>query len=576
MTGREYSRVMRMELILELSQRMAVIALMAFVLVRARAFRHSAGAGRPRDRWLLAVLFGLIAIAGTYMGVPIQGAIANSRVVGAAVGGLLGGPRVGLLAGLIGGAHRYALGGFTALSCGLSTLLEGLLAGWIHNRVGPDRLDWRVGFATGFIAEVFQMVIILAISRPFSAALELVQAIAIPMTLVNAAGVAMFVLIIRDALAAEERIASFHTQKVLQIATATLPYLRRGLDMDSARRVAQIIFLNTGASAVALTDHTRILAHVGAGAEHHPPGSPVHTAASRKALETGMVQVCPTRADIGCERADCPLAAGLVMPLQVRGQIVGTLKIYRDEEFSMSPQFVELATGMAGLFSTQLELAELERQAQMATRAELKALRAQINPHFLFNALNTISAFVRMDPERARELLAHLSDFFRRTLRRNEELVSVAEELELVECYLTIERARFGGRLQVVVDLAPAVLRQRIPPFTLQPLVENALKYGLLPRAGGGTVRVEGRLSEGTVRLTVSDDGEGMDPEVAAAVLAGRAASRQGSGIGLSNVNERLKGHFGPGAALQIRSRPGAGTAVSLCLPAEEVPRVLQ
>lgn len=560
-----------MALILDLAERMALIGLTAFVLLRVRAFRRLlAGTGRPRDRWLLALVFGLIAIAGTYSGIPTNGAIANSRVVGAAVGGLLGGPWVGLLAGLLGGGHRFMLGGFTALSCGISTVVEGLLAGWIHLKAGDARLDWRVGFVTGLVSELLQMAIILAFSRPFADAWALVKVIAIPMTLVNACGIALFVLIIREALATEDRIACFHTHKVLEIARATLPYLRRGLDEQSAQRVAEIIYGQTGAAAVALTDRTRVLAHIGKGADHHKPGDPIRTTATRTALTSGEVQQATSREEIGCEYATCALSSGLIMPLHVSGEVVGVLKIY--EEKGMTPLFIELATGMASLFSTQLQLADLERRAQMGTRAELKALRAQINPHFLFNALNTISSFVRTNPDGARELLASLSEVFRRTLRSSEELVCVAEELELVDCYLAIEKARFGDRLQVEMNVAPGILRQRIPPFTLQTLVENAVKHGLMPRSAGGKVRVEGRLDGGSIILTVSDDGAGMTPAAAAAALAGRTTGRS-SGIGLMNVNERLKGYFGPGATLQISTAPGAGTSVSMRLPAASLIR---
>ncbi|HYG59509.1 MAG TPA: histidine kinase, partial [Symbiobacteriaceae bacterium] len=435
-------------------------------------------------------------------------------------------------------------------------------------RVGQQRLDWRVGFVTGLVAEALQMIIILLVSRPFADAWALVQVIAVPMTLVNASGLALFLLIIKEGVDQEDRLVCFYTHKVLEVARDTLPFLRRGLDPQSAQEVARLIQTRTGAAAVALTDQTGVLAHVGIGADHHRPGDPIRTAATRQALTEGLPQVAAGAHEIGCEIKGCPLGSGVVVPLVVRGQVVGTLKLYQPKNTPVSPPLVEQATGMAGLFSTQLELADLERQAQMATRAELKALRAQINPHFLFNALNTISSFVRTDPDGARNLLAHLSDFFRRTLRSSEELVTVAEELELVESYLTIELARFGPRLRVETNVAPALLRCPIPPFTLQPLVENAVKHGLLPRSTGGTIRLTGRMDGGAAVLTVADDGDGMDPGVAAGALVGRSSGR---GIGLINVNERLKGHFGPDAGLSIHTARGAGTTITLRLPAPVV-----
>lgn len=562
------------ELALALAERMAVIATIAYVLSQFRIFRRFlAGRGSLRDKVILSVVFGLMAIGGTYLGIPVRGAIANSRVVGAVVAGLLGGPAVGLAAGLIGGVHRYLVGGFTALACGLSTTVEGLLGGMVYRTVKTDRFDWKLGFATGFLAETLQMIIILAVSRPFDEAWELVKIIGWPMILVNSAGIAIFVRIIRSVTHEEERIAAFHTHKALQIAGLTLPYLRKGLDAESAAQVSRIILETTGAAAVAVTDRNQVLAHAGLGDDHHRPGSPIQTETTRHVVESGKLKIARKRSEIGCPHPGCRLASGVVVPLKCGARVVGTLKLYQSRENTITASDVEFLNGMAGLFAVQLELAELAREAQLAAGAELKALRAQINPHFLFNALNTVMSFCRTDPMKARDLLAHLSEFFRRNLKSGGDAVTFAEELEQVESYLTIEKARFGDRLEVITEADPSVLKENVPPFILQPLVENAVKHGLLPKMEGGTIRIKARRAGDVLELTVSDDGVGLNPDRFRKILAGQGSETGGLGIGLKNVNDRLKNIFGPDHALTIESSPGRGTTVRMKIHCPYTPR---
>lgn len=559
------------ELALDLAERMAVIAIAAYVLTQFRVFRRFlAGGGSLADKLALSLVFGLMAIAGTYLGIPVRGAIANSRVIGPAVAGLLGGPAVGLASGFIGGLHRYTLGGFTGLSCGLSTTVEGLLAGVLSLKIRRRQLDWRIGFLAGVVLEALQMVIILLVSRPFADAVALVGVIALPMIAVNSVGIAIFVQIITGVIRDEERIAAFHTHKALKIARRTLPHLRRGLDEESAERVARIILETTDAAAVAVTDTAMVLAHVGRGSDHHTAGMPIITQTTQDVIRDGRLRVARYPSEIGCPADNCPLRSGVVVPLSCRGRVVGTLKLYHTQRNTITRADVEFLNGIAGLFATQLELAELAKQAQLATRAELKALRAQINPHFLFNALNTIISFCRTDPMVARTLLTHLADFFRRSLKSAGDLVTFAEELEHVEAFLTIERARFGDRLVVVSRVDPASTNLLVPPFILQPLVENAVKHGIGPKMEGGTVWVTARLAAGRLALEVRDDGVGMPANRCRQVLAGGEQDDQdggGLGIGLRNVSDRLHSLYGEDHFLDITSAPGRGTTVTIRLP---------
>lgn len=564
----------RLDLLFLLGQRMAVIATVAYVLSHFRAFRRFLRRAATREeRIFLTLFFGLFAIVGTYMGIPIHGAIANSRVIGAAVAGLLGGPWVGLAAGFIGGLHRYFVGGFTALACGVSTTVEGFTAGLVYQFWPYYRTRWTVGFLVGFLDETLQMLIILLLAKPFSEALALVKIIALPMTLVNAVGLAIFISIVEDVERREEQLGARQTQKVLEIARKTLPHLRRGLDRRSAQAVARIIYEAGEVAAVAVSDRQRVLAHVGAGMERNPPGSPLSPSVLRQVIGRGAVLISENGRELSCPHADCPFGSSITVPLRARQEVVGSLTIFHREEGAVTAVDRELILGMSHLLETQLELAELEQRAQLATRAELKALQAQINPHFLFNALNTIVSLSRDRPEEARRLTINLSEYFRRNLGQNRDFVTLKEELEHVEAYLAIEKARFEDRLQVVIDVDPALEQLRVPPLILQPIVENAVKHGLLPKREGGTVWITARLLDQRAKITVRDNGVGLKARKKAVLPGAREA---GARIGLRNVQERLKNLYGSQGGLRMTPLPEGGVRVDIHLPAEFIPKMTE
>jgi two-component system LytT family sensor kinase len=203
----------------------------------------------------------------------------------------------------------------------------------------------------------------------------------------------------------------------------------------------------------------------------------------------------------------------------------------------------------------------------MLARAEVRALRAQISPHFVYNALSAIASFVRTDPERARELILEFAEFTRYSFRSHGDFTTLAEELRSIDRYLTIERARFGDRLQVRLQIAPEVLPVGLPFLCLQPLVENAVRHGLSRKPGVGMVSIEARDAGAECHITVEDDGVGMDPAVLVAGVA-EAADRHDSGhVGLSNVDERLRSVFGDQFGLVVETGIGAGTKVSMRVP---------
>lgn len=562
---------MDLGLMMPLAERTAVLIVAALLFTRVRAFRSILNQQATwREKAVMVLIFSAISILGTYNGIWYQDAIANSRVIGTVVAGLLAGPWVGLLTGLVAGIHRYSLGGFTDLACAISTISEGLIAGLIYQfqRNRQQEIGWRTALCVGFFAEWMQMGIILLVARPYADALALVQFISIPMSVVNSLGIAILVIIIDLVKKEEDRIGALQAQRTMQVADKTLSYLREGLTFDSARKVAEEILRTTRVAAVAITDTKTVLAHVGAGSSHHVVGEGITTKATQAVLDTRELMIAKSRDEIGCKESNCPLRYAILVPLMRRREVAGVLKLYQDRSRKLSAVDLELVRGLGNLISTQLELAELEKQSRLLADAEIKALHAQINPHFLFNALNTIVSFIRFRPEQARELLIHLGEYFRRNLHDSGGYVSLAEELEHIEAYLAIERARFGEKLQVKYDIEAGVERFVVPGLILQPLVENAVKHGLLPKREGGTVAIRARRTDGrTLELTVADDGVGMDKDPFVPVQDRAEGKRRLSGIGLSNVKSRLQSVYGQPYGIVIESVPGEGTTCVITLP---------
>jgi two-component system LytT family sensor kinase len=250
-----------------------------------------------------------------------------------------------------------------------------------------------------------------------------------------------------------------------------------------------------------------------------------------------------------------------VVPVTGADAVLGALIAYGP---TVSAGLVRATEEVAKWVSTQVELAELDRSRTRAIEAELRALRAQISPHFVYNSLAAIASFVRTDPERARELLLEFADFTRYAFRRGGEFTTLADELRNIERYLVLEQARFGDRLQVQLRIAPEVLPVAVPFLAIQPLVENAVRHGLQAKPGVGRITLAAEDTGSEAMIWVEDDGVGADPELIRQVLAGHSES---GSIGLANVDARLRQVFGEGYGLVVETAPGAGTKVSFRVP---------
>ena len=549
-------------LLYQMIARMSMAATLAFLLAQIKLFRRvSYQYAGVADKIKLAVIFGLIGIGGTYVGIPVDDALANSRVIGVMAAGLVGGPLVGLGAGLVAGGHRFFLGGFTSFSCALSSVVEGILAGWVKTHYPGRTIPWQVALLTGAAGEVLQMLIILLTASPWEQAMDLVKKIALPMTAANSIGIAVFMLIIKTIIDDQQRTGARQAQKVLHIATKTLPYFRRGMNQESAAAAAAIIYEYGGYDAAAVTNTERILAFAGAEAQHHLQQQHF-TRATHQVIKSGEIYMARNAAAIGCAHDGCRLQSAIIVPLKSGVRVVGTIKLYYLASGRLNAADAVFAEGLAQLLSVQLELAELERQAAQTAEAELKALQAQINPHFLFNTLNTIISLVRLQPMVARDLLVRLSEIFRFTLQKSGKEITLAEEMAQVRAYLTIEKARYGDKINFAEQIRVNPETYLIQSLTLQPLVENAIKHGLRAKEEGGKIILSADEKPDWIEITVKDDGAGFSLTEQNPLTAPCEGH-----IGLRNVHERLRSQYGKSCGLAIESCPGAGTTVTIRIP---------
>lgn len=544
---------------------MAVFMVVGYLYCKSPWFRPLANDRLVfKDKILLFFFFSGLSILGTYLGHPIQDALANTRAIGPVLAGLIGGPILGTSVGFSGGLHRFFQGGFTAFSCGLSTTVEGFIGGMIHlylartNRV-QQVFNPGVAFLAAMVAEIVQMAIIISVSRPLVDAVNLVKVIALPMILTSSFGSALFISMIRDQRDMRDRAAAEFLARALNIAERTLGLLARGFDTKTANSLAKIIHEETGVSAVAITDTEKVLAFVGAGSEHHLPGDPISSDLTRDAIsENKVVFVDGVEQKFICPISDkCALNSTLVVPLTDENSVVGTIKLYEDKNKRFLNMNKSLGQGIARLLSNQLLISRYEQQKNLLVMAELKLLQAQVNPHFLFNSLNTIVAILRNDPQRARELLIHLSAFMRKNLNRTRELSTLEEELAHVNSYLTIEKARYEDRLTVVTEIDRALLNLTLPAFTLQPLVENAIKHGIANMLEPGTVKIKAYRKNGTAIIDIEDNAGSFFEK------------RNEDGLGIRIVDKRIKLVMGHNFGAEAQCIPYQKTLLRVSVPME-------
>lgn len=527
---------------------------------------------RLRNQIVLGLIFAGFCVISDYIGIQVEGAIPNARVIGVLSAGYLGGPVSGMITAILASIHRYIIfpERISTVACVISAMIHGVFASYVgYRRRNYKQYSNVFLLLTTFLAEAVHMCLILILSRPLRDAVQIVEIVLVPMVLINSVGMVIFFSIFKTIFNKEDLQVAANVSLALRTTERCTPFLSDAeTNPESMAQIIEIIMSEYRCVGVAVIRDCEFLGKSEAFDQIHL------TKTNYPRLLTGTQTYRNTRI------SRVPLPEDAFYPLYEKNVILSA-PIVRDEDQVLSLVMlvrknaysyraaIEFVTGLANYFATQLKLAQMEKQKERMKEAEIKALQSQINPHFLFNALNTISCFCREKPEKARELLMALSSYFRNMLEDMNDMVSLETELEHVRAYVMLEEARFEEHLKVRFDVKPEDCTCRVPNLILQPIVENAIRHGAMKREKGRvTIRV--RRGEKSTYIDVEDNGPGMDKAIVDRLYAADPDSmpqqEEQHGIGMQNVQNRLVALFGKGSGLQIVSGE-TGTLVRMVIP---------
>ncbi len=496
---------------------------------------------------VLGILFGILAILGTYFGKPYKGGIANIRDTSVIISGLFAGPIAGGLSGLIGGLHRYSLGGATALPCSIATIFNGCIAGYFYYLKREENFPIIPGILLTAVLESFHILLVILLTHPRSLGIEIAFFLYGPMVLMNSLGVGLFLYMLQINLSAAKKETALTAQRVLNIASKTFPILSKESEKNAFQLTAELIASNTNLDAVIFTDKKQIIGVAGK-LKNIKVGKRIEDRIILKSIETGKAY-----------KYYYDRYSALTVPLKNSSEeTMGSLVMYRKNKNAITDLDIKLARGMSLILSTQIELKEIEKEKTLRLLSRFNELQSRINPHFLFNSLNTINYVLRKDPEKARTLIIELSTLLRKAVEKKNELIDLEEEIEMVENYLELEKARFQERLSVIWKIQPEVFNLKVPPLIIQPIVENCIKHGFDTLKDSLTVTIYGAYKHKTYIISIEDNGKGMEKDRIKEILSGKKHS------GLSNVKNRLNTIYGYSCNFNIKSEPAKGTKVEI------------
>ncbi len=551
------------DMLLAVFDRAALMLICLFFLIRIRLFREllHKSAHTPKELLAVTAIFSMFALFSTWSGVPVEGSLVNVRIIAVMSGGILFGPWVGIITGVIAGLHRYLIdiGGITAIPCFITSIVAGGLSGLISRRV-PKAQHWRAGILGGMLCETLTMILVVVWAPTTALGLDIVSKIGVPMIL-GSVSIGFIVLLVRSVEGEKEASAARQAKLALDIANKTLPLFRH-VNTESLRQVCDIIRRDINADAVAITNTEKVQAYVGVGEHNYQDNSDALSPTTQQAIRYGKIII---KNNDEAHRTP-EIHSMLVIPLWEKGIVTGTLKIYYCHAHQITSSLQEMAVGLSQIISTQLEVSRAEQLREMANKAELRALHSKINPHFLFNALNAISSSIRLNPDTARQLIFNLSRYLRYNIElKDDEQIDIKKELYQIKDYIAIEQARFGDKLTVIYDIDDEV-NCRVASLLIQPLVENAIVHGIQPCRGKGVVTLSIAQSGSRVRIAVRDTGHGIDPQIIEQLDTNEMPVNK---IGLINVHHRVKLLYGEG--LHIR-RLEPGTEIAFYVP-DQPPR---
>ena len=535
---------MNIQFISHLISNIGCSAIIAFFFIRIDKANIiiKSNAKTKKDIIALSFFFSLLSISGTYIGLNFNGAILNTRNVGVIAGGILGGPYVAIITGLVAGIHRafVNLGRETAIPCAIATITGGFLTAYVHRFIkSKDKIFF--GFFLACVVENLSMGLILIILKDKILAQNIVANFYVPMVFMNSIGSSVLILLVEDIIQKSELIAGRQAKLALEIANKTLPHFR---ETENLSEVCKIIAEDLGAKATVITNKKEIIAGFSFDKDEIKKAD-IKSNNTRKVLKTGETmlvikeddEIIEDFLDISPHIKSC-----IILPLKEKNDISGTLKIFFDTAEKITDKNRYLMIGLSHLISTQMEISKVENLISLLKYSELKALQSQINPHFLFNVLNTMTSLIRTNPEKAREVTIDLSNYLRYNLDTNVKSVELIKELNQVDTYIKIEKVRFGDKLNILYDVDESLYNFQIPSLIIQPLVENSIKHGILKKRDNGCVKIIIKKIDKDIEITIEDDGVGIEQSI-----IDNLDKQIKENIGLKNVHQRLKLLYGEG-----------------------------
>jgi len=535
---------MNIQFISHLISNIGCSAIIAFFFIRIDKANIiiKSNAKTKKDIIALSFFFSLLSISGTYIGLNFNGAILNTRNVGVIAGGILGGPYVAIITGLVAGIHRafVNLGRETAIPCAIATIIGGFLTAYVHRFIkSKDKIFF--GFFLACVVENLSMGLILIILKDKILAQNIVANFYVPMVFMNSIGSSVLILLVEDIIQKSELIAGRQAKLALEIANKTLPHFR---ETENLSEVCKIIAEDLGAKATVITNKKEIIAGFSFDKDKIKKAD-IKSNNTRKVLKTGETmlvikeddEIIEDFLDISPHIKSC-----IILPLKEKNDISGTLKIFFDTAEKITDKNRYLMIGLSHLISTQMEISKVENLISLLKYSELKALQSQINPHFLFNVLNTMTSLIRTNPEKAREVTIDLSNYLRYNLDNNVKSVELIKELNQVDTYIKIEKVRFGDKLNILYDVDESLYNFQIPSLIIQPLVENSIKHGILKKRDNGCVKIIIKKIGKDIEITIEDDGVGIEQSI-----IDNLDKQIKENIGLKNVHQRLKLLYGEG-----------------------------
>ncbi len=535
---------MNIQFISHLISNIGCSAIIAFFFIRIDKANIiiKSNAKTKKDIIALSFFFSLLSISGTYIGLNFNGAILNTRNVGVIAGGILGGPYVAIITGLVAGIHRafVNLGRETAIPCAIATITGGFLTAYVHRFIkSKDKIFF--GFFLACVVENLSMGLILIILKDKILAQNIVANFYVPMVFMNSIGSSVLILLVEDIIQKSELIAGRQAKLALEIANKTLPHFR---ETENLSEVCKIIAEDLGAKATVITNKKEIIAGFSFDKDEIKKAD-IKSNNTRKVLKTGEAmlvikeddEIIEDFLDISPHIKSC-----IILPLKEKNDISGTLKIFFDTAEKITDKNRYLMIGLSHLISTQMEISKVENLISLLKYSELKALQSQINPHFLFNVLNTMTSLIRTNPEKAREVTIDLSNYLRYNLDNNVKSVELIKELNQVDTYIKIEKVRFGDKLNILYDVDESLYNFQIPSLIIQPLVENSIKHGILKKRDNGCVKIIIKKIGKDIEITIEDDGVGIEQSI-----IDNLDKQIKENIGLKNVHQRLKLLYGEG-----------------------------